>query len=69
MAVDFKGAHFPKSIILHAVFLYVRYPVSYCELQEVAAERGITVDHATLSGTVNSAYKKPTDPDTTYTVP
>jgi len=33
-AVDFKGAHFPKSVILHAVFFYVRYPVSYRELQE-----------------------------------
>ncbi len=26
MAVDFKGAHFPKSVIVHAVFFYVRYP-------------------------------------------
>ena len=24
--VDFKGAQFPKSVILHAVFFYVRYP-------------------------------------------
>ncbi len=49
MTVDFKGAHFPKSVILHAVFFYVRYPVSYRDLQEILAERGITVDHATLN--------------------
>ncbi len=24
MAIDFKGAHFPKSVILYAVFFYVR---------------------------------------------
>jgi len=49
MTVDFKGAHFPKSVILHAVFFYVRYPVSYRELQEILDERGISVDHATLN--------------------
>ena len=49
MAVDFKGAHFPKSVILYAVFFYVRYPVSYRDLQEIMAERGVQIDHATLS--------------------
>ena len=49
MTVDFKGAHFPKSVILHAVFFYVRYPVSYRDLQEIIAERGVYVDHATLN--------------------
>ncbi|NKC23250.1 IS6 family transposase [Ochrobactrum oryzae] len=36
-------------MILHAVFFYVRYPVSYRDLQEILAERGIAVDHATLN--------------------
>ena len=49
MTVDFKGTHFPKSVILHAVFFYVRYPVSYRDLQEILAERGVCVDHATLN--------------------
>jgi putative transposase len=49
MAVDFKGVHFPKSVILHAVFFYVRYPVSYRDLEEILVERGIIVDHATLN--------------------
>ncbi len=47
--VDFKGAHFPKSVLLHAVFFCVRYPVSYRDLQEILAERGISIDHATLN--------------------
>lgn len=49
MMVEFKGAPFPKSVILHAVFFYVRYPVSYRDLREILAERGISVDHATLN--------------------
>ena len=49
MTVDFKGVHFPKSVILHAVFFYVRYAVTYRDLQEILAERGVSVDHATLN--------------------
>lgn len=44
-----KGAHFPKDVILHAVFFYLRYGVSYRDLEEIMAERGVTVDHATLN--------------------
>ena len=38
--IDFKGVHYPKAVILHAVFFYVRYAVSYCDLEEILAERG-----------------------------
>jgi hypothetical protein len=47
--VDFKGAHDPKDVIVHAVFFYVRYAVSYRDLEEILAERGVEVDHATLN--------------------
>ena len=47
--ISFKGAHFPKDVILYAVFFYVRYGVSYCDLEEIMEERGIKVDHATLN--------------------
>lgn len=47
--IEFKGVHFPKSVILHAVFFYLRYAVSYRDLEEILAERGVTVDHATLN--------------------
>jgi len=47
--IDFKGTHYPKGVILRAVFFYVRYAVSYRALEEILAERGITVDHATLN--------------------
>lgn len=47
--IEFKGVHYPKSVILHAVFFYLRYAVSYRDLEEIMAERGVTVDHATLN--------------------
>ena len=47
--IEFKGVQFPRSVILHAVFFYVRYAVSYRDLEEILAERGVVVDHATLN--------------------
>ncbi|WP_230991179.1 IS6 family transposase [Bathymodiolus platifrons methanotrophic gill symbiont] len=47
--LSFKGTHFPKDIILYAVFFYVRYGVSYRDLEEIMEERGVEVDHATLN--------------------
>ena len=47
--ISFKGAQFPRSVILYAVFFYVRYAVSYRDLEEIMEERGVSVDHATLN--------------------
>jgi putative transposase len=47
--IDFKGSHCPKSVILYAVFFYVRSPVFYRDLEEVMTERGVDFDHATLN--------------------
>ena len=49
MSTEFKGSHYPKDVILYAVFFYVRYAVSYRDLEEIMAERGVQVDHATLN--------------------
>ena len=49
MSIDSKGSHYPKDVILYAVFFYVRYAVSYRDLEEILAERGVQVDHATLN--------------------
>jgi len=47
--ISFKGCQFPKQVILHAVYFYLRYSVSLRDLEEILAERGVTVDHATLN--------------------
>ena len=40
----FKGRHFQRDIILWAVRWYCKYSISYRELQEMLAERGVNVD-------------------------
>ena len=47
--IDFKGVHYPREVILYSVFFYVRYGVSYRDLEEIMAQRGVSVDHATLN--------------------
>ena len=49
MAIDFKGRHYPKSVILYAMYPYMRYAVSYRDLEEIMAKRDVDVDHATLN--------------------
>ncbi len=45
----FKGFQFPRHIILLAVRYYISYKLSYREIEEILAERGIRVDHATIN--------------------
>lgn len=52
--ISFKGCHFPRPVVLHAIHFYLRYLVSLRDLEEILAERGVIVDHATLSGIANN---------------
>ena len=47
--ISIKGKHYPKDVILFAVYFYLCYAVSYHDLEEIMAERGVDVDHATLN--------------------
>jgi transposase-like protein len=44
----FKGRHFDRSVILLCVRWYLAYNLSLRNLEEMMAERGIAVDHATV---------------------
>jgi hypothetical protein len=46
---DFKGRHFEAWLIVQAVTWYVRYPLSYRDLEQMFAERGFEVDHSTIN--------------------
>src|SRR3954469_942299 len=46
---DFKGRHFEAALILQAVSWYLRYPLSYRDIEELFRERGLAVDHSTLN--------------------
>ena len=48
MPSGFTGFRFPPEVILLAVRWYLRYGLSYRDLEELLAERGIEVDHVTL---------------------
>jgi len=45
----FRGRHFREDIIVLSVRWYLRYPLSYRDLEEMMAERGLTVDHSTVA--------------------
>jgi putative transposase len=49
MAISFKGAHFPPEVILMGVRWYVAYPLSTRHVEEFMLERGVHVDHSTVS--------------------
>src|ERR1044071_4737527 len=38
---DFKGRHFEAPLILQAVCWYLRYPLSYRDIEELFLERGL----------------------------
>ena len=45
---EFKWRHFAPELIVLCVRWYCRYGVSYRDLEEMMAERGVAVDHTTL---------------------
>ena len=44
----FKWRHFEPGLILLCVRWYLRYAVSYRDLEEMMRERGLCVDHTTI---------------------
>src|SRR5260370_27482838 len=44
----FRGRHFQDVVILLCVRWYLRYSLSYWDLQEMMAERGLSIDHVTI---------------------
>jgi transposase-like protein len=47
-STPFKWRHFQAEIILLCVRWYLRYPLSYRDLEEMMRERGLHVDHTTI---------------------
>lgn len=44
----FTGFRFPREVIVLAVRWYLRYGLSYRDVEELLAERGVQVDHVTV---------------------
>jgi transposase-like protein len=47
-STPFKWRHFQAVIILLCVRRYLRYPLSYRDLEEMMRERGLHIDHTTI---------------------
>ena len=47
--LNFKGMRFPIDVILVCIRWYVAYPLSYRHLEEMMAERGVSVDHSSIN--------------------
>ena len=44
----FAGFRFPSDVIVAAVRWYLRFGLSYRDVEELLAERGVEVDHVTI---------------------
>src|SRR5205814_5681610 len=56
--ISYRRHRFPPVIIQHAVWLYLRFTLSYRDVEELLAERGVDISYETvrcwvLKGTVN----------------
>jgi len=48
IAPSYSGHRFPPEIIIHAVWLYYRFCLSFRDVEDLLAERGITVSYETI---------------------
>jgi putative transposase len=46
--INFKGHRFEKDLILTGIRWYLAYPISYRNLKEMMAERGVHIDHTSI---------------------
>src|SRR5690242_4450956 len=48
MTISFARHQFPPAIIRHAVWLYLRFTLSYRDVEDLLAERGLDVSYETV---------------------
>src|ERR1700719_4794307 len=51
--ISYKGYRFPLEIIQQAIWLYVRFTLSFRDVEDLLAERGIMVSYETVRRWVN----------------
>ena len=47
-SLSFKRHRFPADVIVHAVWLYFRLTLSFRDVEEMCAQRGIDVSYETI---------------------
>ena len=48
--ISYRRHRFPSAIIQHAVWLYLRFTLSYRDVEELLAERGLDISYETVRG-------------------
>jgi O-6-methylguanine DNA methyltransferase len=51
--ISYKGYKFPPEIIQQAIWLYLRFTLSFRDVEDLLSERGITVSYETIRRWVN----------------
>ena len=46
--VSYRRHRFPAEVIQHAVWLYFRFPLSFRDVEDLLAQRGVDVCHETV---------------------
>ena len=70
MTISFARHQFPPAVIRHAVWLYVRFTLSYRDIEDLLAERGLDISYETvrrwvlkLGGIVNLSERRAEEGD------
>jgi putative transposase len=51
--ISYSGYRFPREIIHQAIWLYLRFTLSFCDLEDWLTERGIAISYETVRRWVN----------------
>ena len=51
--ISYSGYRFPPQIIQHAIWLYLRFTLSFRDVEDLLAKRGIMVSYETVRRWVN----------------
>ena len=46
--ISYRYCHFPPTIIQHAVWLYARFSLSFRDVEDLLAERGIGISYESV---------------------
>ena len=46
--ISFKRHRFPPEIIRHSIWLYARFSLSFCDVEDLLAERGLDISYETV---------------------
>jgi len=53
----YRGFRYPREIISHVVWLYFRFSLSFRDIEELMASRGVIVTYETIRGFVALAER------------